>query len=154
MHEETRDWGRVEHLVGPERIEEVEQPKLAHNGIQLDHLFLKAGGFSSIHLHQHKANAFILLDGAVDVVTFKRVRVDGQTHDDDKRHDPRAWEEDQRFEMRAHGDNAMILPNRAHKFEALEDSELLEFYWRMSGPNPVSLDDIRRFIPRGCHASA
>jgi len=150
---ESKPWGSVEHLVGPVAARVVDQDAV------VDKMQLMPGGYSSLHLHKTRANLFILISGRLDVIEYVRQSTgerpgEGLTAEqlsefleaDAKRLD--AWREVGRSALSNRGDSVTVPPNKAHRFEVLEPSVLLEVYWSTTA-EPVDSQDTHRFWSNG-----
>ena len=86
------------------------------NNVEIARICIKAGGYCSIHLHEHKYNMFFVESGCLNVTIF--------------RHDSGHVIEDTTT-MRD-GDSTYVEPGLKHKFHADEDTIAYEIYWTES----------------------
>jgi mannose-6-phosphate isomerase-like protein (cupin superfamily) len=96
---------------------------------------IRAGGFSSIHLHAHQSNAFHVIAGKLVVREYER---------ENFRKAVLASET-----ILFSGDCIVIEAGDMHQFLALEDTRLLEIYVSKPGCDALP-DDIQRFSENGC----
>lgn len=102
-------------------------PIFNKNNVEVHYCRIKEGGYSSKHRHSTKYNRFIVIKGELKVTIWKEY----------------TNEILQDVSIIKEGDETTIPPGDFHKFEALEDTELLEIYWV-----ELKEDDIER-IDRG-----
>lgn len=117
MKIETKPWGTTTLL------------KLTPNH-QLSLIDVRAGGYSSRHLHFHKQNVFAVVSGCLIISQYTRelALVDETV-------------------LRA-GDSISVPPGVVHRFYATEDTECFELYYAPHGGR-VGLDDITRYDKNG-----
>ena len=78
------------------------------NYVSVHLLRINKGGYSSKHRHQHKQNYFVLISGEVQIITWMEATIDKTV---------------------LYPDEMTSVPSGLwHKFEALKDSIMLEFY--------------------------
>ena len=97
--------------------------------LQVERIFIKVGGFSSIHLHERKYNQFVVTLGTLAVNYF----------DEQNRH--------VRGELVATGDSLIVQPMERHQFFAETTVHGYEVYWGKDGK--VDPEDIVRFSENG-----
>ena len=90
--------------------------------IEVHEIFIKEGGYCSLHKHQHKWNAFYLISGMLEIHIEKE---NYKLTDITTLHTP--------------GDFTTVKPGEFHLFKAMTDVEALEIYY----PEPLSEDIIR-----------
>lgn len=157
---EDKPWGQVNHLLGASEPASGVVFALPEADLQVDKLTLRAGGFSSLHVHTNKTNLFILVSGEVDVVHYKRQATGSrptgfetpeelQTFIDTDARRSDAWRESHRESLAAKGDTAFALAGSAHSFEVKRDAVLLEVYWSTMPGEGVKATDIVRFRSNG-----
>lgn len=92
----------------------------------------RAGGYSSVHLHKHKYNHFLVKSGLVRVSEI--------------------YGEFSKTVRTLHpGGSMTILAGVRHKFDALKDSVIVELYGRDGTQGKVDPCDIVRFSENGVH---
>lgn len=98
--------------------------------LQVERIYVRAGGYSSIHLHQHKANQFCVVRGDLAVNLFD----DGNTLT--------------HCEAVPVGSSFLILPPARHQFVARSLVEGYEVYWTTDSTE-IDPHDIVRFSNNG-----
>jgi len=121
MREEVKVWGLARHVFASEKL-----------GVSI--LDVKAGGYSSWHLHRDRDNGFVCVSAVIDVYT----RVDGGVG---------PWH---RLNP---GDQVKIAAGVVHKFECLQPGTVIEIYTPRQGAS-VREDDIERLDMGGCTLEA
>lgn len=92
--------------------------------IQIEHICGRAGAASSLHLHQHRHNYFVVLSGCLRIEVLA----------------------DQEHAVRLNrGRSLLVHAGILHRMVFVEDSEAVEIYFT-DGP-PVDPEDIRRLSP-------
>lgn len=101
------------------------------NNVEMHCMEINPGGYCSEHLHHMKFNRFIILEGELDVITWKSG----------------ADEEPDRVTLHPM-DECTIKPGHYHKFENNSNStcKALEIYW-----TELRADDIDRRVVGGRH---
>ena len=94
---------------------------LRKNNVEVKRLVVKYSGFCSKHKHEHKFNMFFCEKGRVRIKIWKN---DYDLCDETVLNE---------------GDSVTVMPGEFHRFEAMRDSVLFEFYWVQ-----MSKDDIKR----------
>lgn len=84
---------------------------LRRANFEVHRITIDVGGFSSIHSHRHKFNAFFVEHGSLLVRVWKS----GQEKADET--------------MMSSGDTVVVAPGERHQFEALTDTVAYEIYW-------------------------
>ena len=90
----------------------VTQLVFAYNGVEAHSIDVKSGGFCSRHDHVAKWNRFIVTKGRLLVRIFQK---NGESIQDETIIGP--------------GQITDVPPGVQHQFEALEDTNAIEFYW-------------------------
>ena len=98
------------------------------DNVKFDYIVVKKGGYSSTHCHNNIHNKFILLRGKIKVVIYRPKGLDETILE---------------YPMQS----TEVEKGVFHKFEVLEDAEVLEVYY-MDSLNP---DDISRLNDGGLH---
>lgn len=88
-------------------------PIFTHNNIELHYVKINAGGYCSKHLHKHKYNRFTMIRGKLKVTIWNEYA--NETLED--------------VSIISAGQECTVPPGKYHRFEALENCELLEIYW-------------------------
>ena len=98
--------------------------------LQVERIIVKAGGYSSIHLHAHKVNQFLVSTGTMNVMLFDEQLRSCQS------------------QLLQPGEYYVVPTGVRHQFHALTACEGYEFYWPS---DLVQLDpnDIVRFSSNG-----
>lgn len=99
----------------------------------VDHLELKAGGFSSIHAHQVQYNFMFVIFGKLNIELYRQGVKSLYLE-----------------KTLGRNDFMRIPPETVHRFRALEDSLVIEII-TADGTNIVSRDDIIRLTERGIY---
>lgn len=108
---------------------------LINEMLQVEHILVQPGGYSSVHLHEDKVNQFIVKRGTLLVNYFdEQLENDGQ----DTLHC---------------GDSVAISVGRRHQFVAMSEVEGYEVYWTTNDAKKVEADDIVRFSENGVDIS-
>lgn len=88
-------------------------PLFDKNNVEVHYCEINKGGYCSKHLHKLKYNRFVVLKGKLQVTIWKEyskeILLDVSTL--------------------GAGDETTVPPGDFHKFEALEDTVMLEIYW-------------------------
>ncbi len=114
--------------------------------VQAEKIHVFAGGYSSVHRHEHKANRFLVYSGRLIVRTYRP---------DMNSSEPRAswrryWAIDQEHNLRT-GEELLVLPCVVHSFHAAEKTTALELYYLVPfAQGPIDPHDIERFSANGC----
>jgi mannose-6-phosphate isomerase-like protein (cupin superfamily) len=98
--------------------------------LQLERIYVRPGGYSSIHLHKFKHNQFVVSYGEMSVQTFDQGLKLLRT-----------------FDLRG-GDNVVIPIDNRHQFVAKTEVEGYEMYWPENGKT-LEPNDIVRFSENG-----
>lgn len=93
---------------------------LLREDVEAHHVKTIKGGVCSQHIHKHKINFFFVIKGKLLVRIWKNDLMDDIILTD--------------------GEYTEVQPNQFHLFEALEDTEFMEIYYRPS----IEKDDIER----------
>jgi len=88
-------------------------PLFDMNNVELHIAEVKKGGYCSKHAHAHKYNRFIVLKGKLRVIIWKEYN--NRTLED--------------ISILGASQECTVGPGDFHKFEALEDTTVLEVYW-------------------------
>lgn len=88
-------------------------PVFNKNNVEIHYLEIENGGFCSKHLHKHKYNQFMVIDGQLKITIWKDYGI--------------KILEDVTFIKS--GQSCIVPPGDNHKFEAMEDTKALEIYW-------------------------
>lgn len=107
-------------------------PLLTVSGVQIERIFIKKGGYCSVHAHIHRYNAFFMIDGQMEVDVWKN---------DYNLCDKTVLKQN---------DLTIVKPNEYHRFFALSDVNALEIYWT----DPAVSEDIVRKLSGGITDSA
>lgn len=101
------------------------------NNVEMHYMEITPGGYCSEHRHKHKFNRFIVLEGALKVISWKS--------GDDQEPD---------YVVLKSGDECTIKPGIFHKFETFDENscKAIEVYWTELSP-----DDIERRSIGGKH---
>ena len=91
------------------------------NNVEVKRLKIEYSGYCSKHKHDHKYNMFFVEKGKVRIKVWKN---------DYDLCDETILEE---------GDSVTVMPGEFHRFEAMRDSVMFEFYWVQ-----MTSDDIER----------
>lgn len=97
-------------------------PLFNKNNVELHIIKIKKGGFCSKHLHKHKYNRFIVLEGQLKISIWKDYGT--ETLED--------------VSILDHSQECTVSPGDFHKFEALEDTTALEIYWVELSTNDIA----------------
>jgi quercetin dioxygenase-like cupin family protein len=92
-----------------------------NSNFELHRIEAKKGGFSSIHKHAYKFNAFYVEKGSIKITIYEN---DYDLIDET---------------LISTGELSIVKPGNFHKFEALEDTICYEIYWV-----ELNFDDIER----------
>ena len=96
-------------------------PLFNKNNVELHIAEIKKGGFCSKHKHETKFNRFIVLKGSLKVTIWKDY---GSEILED-------------VSVLGLSQECTVNPNHFHKFEALEDTTVLEVYWVELNENDI-----------------
>ena len=99
--------------------------------LQLERIYVRPGGYSSIHLHKFKHNQFVVSNGEMCVFTFDQALKLLRT-----------------FDLRG-GDNLVIPIENRHQFVAKTEVEGYEVYWPENKAASLDPNDIVRFSENG-----
>lgn len=91
------------------------------NNVEAHYIEINKGGYCSNHKHQHKYNKFIILDGELQV-TISKDYGNGVLQD---------------ITILGKGQEITVNPGEYHQFEALQDTQALEFYWVELNPTDI-----------------
>lgn len=89
-------------------------PLFNKNNVEIHFAEIKKGGYCSKHTHKYKFNRFIVLKGKLKVTIWKDYGNDSQLED---------------VSILDNSQECTVNPGDFHKFEALENTTLLEIYW-------------------------
>lgn len=89
-------------------------PMFNKNNVEVHYCEIDKGGFCSKHKHESKFNRFIILSGCLKVTIYKEYIVDKTLED---------------ITFISAGDECTVSPGDYHRFEALQNTKLLEIYW-------------------------
>ena len=120
---------KASHLGVQQKTWGLNQTNLCDGTLQVARCDINAFGYSSVHLHEHKANKFIVHSGKLEVRVW-RTEKNCETH-----------------VLRAR-DTIVIPPRVVHQFYALENTICSEVYWSESD-SKVGWNDIKRFTTNG-----
>jgi quercetin dioxygenase-like cupin family protein len=98
--------------------------------VQVERIYIKPGGYSSIHEHRHKANQFIVIAGQLKVNLF-----DGQNKLEEST-------------LIGPGDVEIVYPPHRHQFVATTEVDGFEVYW-IPDKGRLDPDDITRYSDGG-----
>jgi quercetin dioxygenase-like cupin family protein len=115
---QSKAWGSVRHVFD-------------HASAAVSVLHVERGGFSSRHYHRERINRFIVVAGAIEVVTYSSGSA--------------ALKELSRSRLAA-GDVFDVHPNIVHRFEVIESGIVVEVYWTAAS---LSFEDIVRLDTGG-----
>lgn len=119
---EQKPWGTAEHVY-------------RERDGQVTVIRVRKGGFSSIHLHEHKANAFTVLSGSMDVRLYNEQLELRSTVRLDASHAQRTY---------------TVPAGFRHAFSCSKDTVAVESYYSDDPRGrPVRPDDIVRFTENG-----
>jgi len=101
------------------------------DNFQVERITIRAGGYSSIHLHERKVNQFVVSSGTLCVTCF-----------------------DSDLKQTRHRDvtdasHFQVTPCVRHQFIAVTDVEGYEVYWSQPSSSVLDPDDIIRFSANG-----
>lgn len=94
------------------------------NNVEVHVIGVNAGGKCSKHRHQHKANAFYVLEGRLAIDVWKR-----------------AYDLVDRTVLEA-GEYMEVGPGEFHRFEALTDVTALEVYYVTLDPDDIERETV------------
>lgn len=97
-------------------------PLFNKNNVELHIAEVKKGGYCSKHMHKYKFNRFIVLKGKLQITIWKDYG-NGTTSED--------------ISILGISQECTVAPNEYHKFEALEDTTVLEVYWVELNDNDI-----------------
>lgn len=100
-------------------------PLFDKNNVEIHYVNIVKGGYCSKHKHESKFNRFVILKGKLKVTIWKEY----------------ANEILEDITYIGAGDECTVPPGDFHKFEAIDDTVLLEIYWvELSKNDIVRLD--------------
>lgn len=97
-------------------------PLFNKNGVELHRIEVKAGGFCSLHHHEHKYNWFFVVSGELRIIEHKgdTGTIDTTTLEE--------WE------------SCCVPPGNKHMFKAMADTVAFEAYWSELDPEDIIRD--------------
>jgi len=105
------------------------KPVVVKDVFQEHNLVVEAGGYCSVHWHEHRANKFIVHSGRIAVVVFN------------------GWTWKRR--VLTSGDIMNVPSKVVHRFEVYQDGKVTEEYWPDRSETTISTDDIVRIVVGG-----
>ena len=135
---------KASHLGVQQKTWGLNQTNLCDGTLQVARCDINAFGYSSVHLHEHKANKFIVHSGVLEVRVWNdpgNETIDSTVNADAKHSDYLTY-------TLCDGDTIIVPPGVVHQFYALENTICSEVYWSKNNTK-VGWNDIKRFTKNG-----